>query len=695
MIAVLCFFWIELRSLRGHLQTGETHTLQLAQKLVESVVTDITADAQYLAGSATAINWLTDGTDSQLIDVQNDLLNFAAKREVYDQVRIIDLNGHERVRINKQPHGYVIAKRDTLQDKSSRYYVQEGLRLTKGEVYMSPFDLNIEHEQVQQPIKPMIRLVAPIYDHQQKRVALLVLNFLGADILNELNALGKAFSSELWLLNNDGYWLLGPDRKAEWGFMFDHLRQSTFGTDYSKDWETLKAVDSGYFDNPLGLISFQKIHLRTAARSPHTWIILSRIPHNLYTMPQPTLKRYLLATALLTLLLAIVSIMFAYKERARRTNLKRVFIEQSRFRNLLESAPDCIIIVDKNGIITSANRKADQEFGYSSGELIGSPIERIIPARHHDKHHAYREQFIRNPITRPMGEGKVLFGLRKDQTEFPVEVSLSSTTIDDVQSVTAIVRNVSTRIAHERDIKILNETLQSRTQELEMINRELESFSYSVSHDLRAPLRAMDGFSLTLLNDYGQLLDPRGHDRLLRIRAAAQKMAALIDDLLMLSRISRIEMRFQSLDLSVLAREIVQEIIQNSPPREVSVHIEDNLLMYGDTALMKIALTNLIANAWKFTSKTPDPRIDIGQDLQNEQTVFYVRDNGAGFDMNYAANLFGAFQRLHDNEEFPGTGIGLATVKRVINRHSGNVWAVGRVNFGAIFYFTFNHKGPE
>jgi two-component system sensor histidine kinase/response regulator len=225
---------------------------------------------------------------------------------------------------------------------------------------------------------------------------------------------------------------------------------------------------------------------------------------------------------------------------------------------------------------------------------------------------------------------------------------------------------------------------------------ESEAFSYSVSHDLRAPLRSIDGFSQALLEDHAANLDAKGQDYLRRVRGAAQRMGELIDDLLALSRVSRAAVRAQAVDLSVVARDIADELARRDPDRAVDVAVEAGLTTDADSRLVRVLLENLMGNAWKFTMKAPAARIEIGATRQTDEQVFFVRDNGAGFSMSYAHKLFRPFQRLHAETEFPGTGIGLATVHRIVDRHGGRVWAEGAVNAGATIYFTLAKKaGPR
>ena len=253
-------------------------------------------------------------------------------------------------------------------------------------------------------------------------------------------------------------------------------------------------------------------------------------------------------------------------------------------------------------------------------------------------------------------------------------------------------RQIVEREAAEEKILLLNAQLEfrveERTAELERANKELEAFSYSVSHDLRTPLRAIDGFSLALLEDCGDQLDETGRDYLARVRSGAQRMGILIDDLLRLARVSRTSLKKELIDLSAMAEELLNDLRLDNPDRAVDVKVSPDIKASGDPHLMSIALENLLNNAWKYTGKSHQPSIEVNCCCRDGETCYFVKDNGAGFDMQYAGKLFGTFQRLHDAKEFAGTGVGLATVQRIIHRHGGKIWAESEIGKGATFYFT-------
>ncbi|GEM_PF-1072109 len=365
---------------------------------------------------------------------------------------------------------------------------------------------------------------------------------------------------------------------------------------------------------------------------------------------------------------------------------------EDRYRIVAETATDAIVTIDEKGKILFANPSVERIFGYSVDELLGQRISMLMPERLREKHHTGLNRYIETGKRSIPWAGVEIEGRHKDGHEIPLENSFGELVKDGRHYFTGIIRDITERQHIEEEIRHLNEVLErkvvERTTQLEFINKELEAFSYSVSHDLRAPLRAINGFSQAVLEDYEEKLDDDGKFYLREIRAASKDMAELIDDVLQLSRLTRSEMIFDIVNLSEICHSIAMQLQKRDASRRAIITIEPKLFIKGDQRLLDILLTNLMENAWKFTSKLEVAKISIGQEKRNDETVYFIRDNGAGFDMTYAGKLFGVFQRLHSTKEFEGTGVGLATVQRIVHRHGGHVWAEGAVNQGATFYFT-------
>jgi PAS domain S-box-containing protein len=352
-------------------------------------------------------------------------------------------------------------------------------------------------------------------------------------------------------------------------------------------------------------------------------------------------------------------------------NLTNPADTSERYRLLVESINDyAIFTLDPEGHVTSWNLGAERFKQYRAEEIMGRHFSVFYPPEDIASGKPARELAVAAREGRIEDEG---WRVRKDGTRFWANVVITA------------LRENGRLIGFAKVTRDLTERMQNE-ERLRAAVTELDAFAYSVSHDLRAPLRSIDGFSQVLLEDYADKLDDAGKEALARIRAATQRMGALIDDLLKLSRVSRGELRTETVDLSALAAGIAREF----RGRDVHITIAPGLVVQGDPRLLRIALENLLGNAWKYTSKRRDARIEFGalERPGGGERVFYVRDNGAGFDMQYADKLFGAFQRLHGANEFEGTGVGLATVQRILRRHGGRIWAEAKVDEGATFYFT-------
>src|SRR3989441_8570318 len=352
------------------------------------------------------------------------------------------------------------------------------------------------------------------------------------------------------------------------------------------------------------------------------------------------------------------------------------------FRAVAETATEAIVSADKRGHITYFNPGAERIFGYAARDVIGSPLTLLMPQRFHKAHRQGLSRFLSTGQARVIGRTVELVGQRKEGTEFPLELSLASWKAGGETYFTGILRDITER-------KRLEQEVQQRSAAFEAANKELEAFSYSVSHDLRAPLRAIDGFSRILLEDHAPTLTPEAQHYLTVVRKNSQHMGLLIDDLLAFSRLSRQPLNNQLVKPADLVQQCVDELRAEQQGRRVEIAIGDLPACQADPALLKQVWLNLMSNALKYTRKQEVAVIEVGSREQAGACVYFVKDNGVGFDMQYVDKLFGVFQPLHRHQEYEGTGVGLAIVQRIIHRHGGRVWAEAAVNQGATFFFTF------
>jgi PAS domain S-box-containing protein len=360
---------------------------------------------------------------------------------------------------------------------------------------------------------------------------------------------------------------------------------------------------------------------------------------------------------------------------------RRVAERTAQLQAVTDTANDAIISADERGRIVYFNRGAERMFGHPADKILGRPLTLLMPARFHEAHSAGFQRFLATGEARVVGKTVELTARMSDGKEFPVDLSLASWTTAQGTFFTAIVRDITARKQAEDILKSVNEQLQSA-------NKELEGFSYSVSHDLRAPLRAIIGFARMLQEDHGDKLNDEARRKLGVIQGEAQRMGMLIDDLLAFSRMGRKAIQLGEVDMTELARATYEGLNGHHEGPKAEFHLGALPRAAADRVLMGQVWANLLSNALKFSSKRAKPVIEVSWISDEKELVYFVRDNGAGFDPRYQSKLFGVFQRLHDSSEFSGTGVGLALVQRIVARHGGRVWADGEPDAGATFYFT-------
>lgn len=363
---------------------------------------------------------------------------------------------------------------------------------------------------------------------------------------------------------------------------------------------------------------------------------------------------------------------------------------RARFSGIIESAMDAIISIDVGQRITLFNRAAEKMFACSAAEAKGQPLDRFIPPRYRERHRKDVAEFGRTGVTsRAMANLRPLTALRANGEEFPIEASISQLDVGGEKIYTVILRDITERQRAQEQVRQMNleleQRVEKRTVELTNANRELEAFTYSVAHDLRAPLRHIDAFSKILREEYAANLVPEARRLSEKIGAGSRHMSRLVDDLLNLARVGRQPLHREPTPLNRLVDEVIGDLKGELEDRVIEWRIQPLPTIGCDPGLVKQVFANLLSNAAKYTRPRPKAVIEVGV-LDGGSTVF-VRDNGVGFNMKYADKLFGVFQRLHPSEQFEGTGIGLATVERIIRKHGGCVWAEGAPDKGAVFYF--------
>ena len=376
--------------------------------------------------------------------------------------------------------------------------------------------------------------------------------------------------------------------------------------------------------------------------------------------------------------------------RERLARLERLDIEhrraEERFRGLLEAAPDAIVIVDGRGRITLVNAQTETLFGYSRDDLLGQPVELLVPERFRDRHGAHRDRYGADARTRSMGDGLDLTGRRKDGSEFPVEISLSPLKVDEDVLVISIIRDLTERKRAEEELRVQKALLERKV-------REMDDFLHVVSHDLKEPLRGIEAFSGFLLEDYGTKLDDQGVRYLNFLKQAAVRMKDLIHDLLTLASISKKEPTFQTVELDRVVDRVRQDLEFSIHATGAEIRVRSPLpTVRCDPTRMGEVFKNLVSNAIKFNRSTP-PTIEIAAWEEKDAVVVSVADNGIGIDPRYTARIFDLFERLHPQEEFEGTGAGLAICKAVIEGYGGKIWVESQPGAGSTFFFTIPKQG--
>ena len=664
---------------------------------LESVVRDVIFLAELAANERPGVS------DQQRVELLSQEMTALARSRgtSYDQVRMIDKYGQEIIRIDASGQGPLRVQQKDLQNKSDRYYVKATLAQQSSTIYMSPLDLNVDSGRVTLPLKPMIRMGLKLGFGRTAGEGAVFVNYLGSDITAAVRAVEEPNGSKVWLLNEKGYWLVGPTPELEWRFMFPDQAQQSLASELPQVWQKIQNTTSKLPSSGLvgeGLVSSLDVTpesglevqgYRLAAEPGSRWRLVTWMePAQREQQHHSLWLRYTLNFAWLCALLLLLSTVIAVSWYLWRLSVASLRARDEQIAEIFEGAPNAILATDATGRLVAVNEQATALLGYRRGDLLAQPVASLfvsVRPKHGEE--------INRKLLDAGGWPKALDGIvqmhQAQGTEVPVVVKVRKIQSDHHAVWVGALRDVSQELAAEHALLESNSLLALANHKLEFVNRELESFSYSVSHDLRSPLRSMGAMSQILIIEHGKNLNDEGLDFLRRIVAAARRMNDLIDDLLSLSRVSMAELDVSEVDLTEMATSIIADLRAREPARQVEVKIQEGLKAQADKGLARIALTNLLGNAWKYTSKKEQAIIEFGCALFDGEPLFFLRDNGAGFDMKNAGKLFQPFQRLHTGAEFPGTGIGLATVNRVFGKHGGRITVEASPERGAEFRFRF------
>jgi PAS domain S-box-containing protein len=685
---VVLYLWQANQS-EKNLLDREALRMVVFSRLFERDLHDVEISLRLLSTGDGLQTYLQSGNPSDLQRAIARAVYFGKQSPDFDQIRFINEQGQETLRVNA--HGAIVPP-DQLQNKADRSYFKKTNVLAPGQMFISAFDLNVENGKIEQPLKPLIRFAVPVFDANGQRRGIYIINYLGQGIFDRLQKLVPLFQQRLRVLNAQGYWLRGARPEEEWGFMFPDRAGYTLAKTNPEIWSRIVNQPQGQASNAGGYLSWNRVVPREInANAPGSvvdeddfLVFASEISPEEWEASFAQLREtFVIIAAILLILGTILTWFFQTRRRLRQ--------ERDRFFNLTR---DMLCVSGFDGYFKRINPAWEKTLGYTEQELLSQPFLDFV-------HPDDREKTIRETASLVTGGESLDFENRYRCKDGSYRWLLwSARSLLNEKLIFASARDLTERKGIEEHVLKLNEEMKHRADLLEVANKELESFSYSVSHDLRAPLRHINGF-VELLQKSPTLQKEDSSRRQMGIIArAAKEMGMLIDDLLAFSRTGRAEMHLSLVDMREIIDQIVHDRELENQGRKITWEIGALSPVLGDASLLRLVWTNLLDNALKYSRKREETKIDIGELPDDKKSVvpekiFFVRDNGVGFDMQYAGKLFGVFQRLHRTEDFEGTGIGLANVQRIIHRHGGRTWGEGQLDGGATFYFSLPINPPQ
>lgn len=678
--------------------------------------TNIINDLKILSLSSQLENlWDNYSNEKYLNSLTNDFLNISNHRKSYDQVRLINEYGMELIRINFNINSAIVVPKNKLQSKKNRYYFNDAFILDKNEVYVSPFDLNVEHGEIEQPIKPMIRIATPVFNKEGVKKGVVLFNYLGQNIINQLIVKNKTISSSrLMLVNNEGYWIKGLSSQQEWGFMYDERKDVTFANNFPDAWEVINNEESSQFITKKGLFTFKTVYpLMVGHKSrldfsnefipsnehlniiEYNWKIVSYVPSDMLYVKQ---RQWVFYTILLLVILSFIMIFLAWN--LAKAKMESV-IAQKRINEInviIEKSPGVIFLWknDENWTVEHVTKNVNMIFGYTSNDFTNNRIlysEVIYPE---DIQKVQNEAIINN-LDKISHKQYRIINKAGDIRWVKDSSTLRKDVVGNTTHYEGIIIDITDQVIAEQKLK-------NSEANLKESNITKDKFFSIVAHDLKSPFNAMLGLSDMLVNKYDKFNSAKQKKIITEINKSIKNTYKLLENLLLWSRSQRgvIEFNPKNNNTQLLINEAIESLNQSAINKSISIElkIQHNKIINADRNMLSAILRNLVSNAIKFTPKNGNIIIEMSSVNDNEETFtkICVKDNGVGILQKEQLKLFKVSENIStpgtDNET--GTGLGLILCKEFVEKHNGKIWIESKVGKGSSFCFTLmNNRGIQ
>ena len=695
----ISFYSSHAKTQRVLLEASELQQAKVQKNSITRDFRSIVADLMVQSGHHEFQQVLTGHLVASL---GHEFLTFAQKKGLYDQVRFLDETGVEVVRVNYNDGKPFIVPDEDLQSKAAHAYFQNTLQLGEGEVHVSPFDLNIERGKIEQPIKPIIRFGTPVFDLHGRKRGIVVLNYLGAHLIQNFIEVQTNIPGQMMVLNSKGYWLHGPRPEDEWGFMYVDRKGRTFGRAFPEAWEQIVGADSGQFYDADGLSTFITINPLSdvmkssrsmsqgfddhAYHSPvkdNAWKVVSRISSDILKVQiHPLRTRLIGLSAGLIVLLALGSWFLARARVSRRYAQDALVESHARSRTIVETAVDGIITIDEQGVIESCNSAATRMFGYNTEEVLGKKVNILMPSPLARQHNESFARYLRTGKARIIGKGQELEGRHKDGLIFPVDLAVSEVRVGERRLFTGIVRDISDRKQAERHVT-------ERTLQVERLLKQKDEFISQLGHDLRTPLTPL----VTLLPIMKSLeKDPEIQKYFDVTIESTGYIKDLVQKILLLAKLNSERTPISIAD--VMLRDVVESFVVNRvngahhDNMAIENKVDEHIVVQADHTYLIEVVDNLLSNAVKYSPE--GGTITVAAMENNGWVTVSIHDEGAGLTEAQQAKMFDEFYKgdaaRHDLKSF---GLGLAICTRIVERHGGTIWAESPgLGMGTTIHFT-------